>query len=789
MTSIKVYLHLEGQEVSYTLTQYVGEDTTVQDLLRSFAEGLRGSFGSTYTTSTLTLKNEEGKVLNGSRKSLYDMLSAGDDLFVFSTQQQAVDTAVATATQQTLQVATKSEESDDVGDNEDENDFSPSAADSNDGDSSPSKSSKAKAKAKARARAKAKAAAAAVTAASEAPKASAITVEQKAIMQTLIKEKSYKKARELAEHILANIDDKCIFTLRSLAHVLVESKHHARAIEVCKRGLKECPRSLELHYLLAKCQFATKQFSPARAAVTTALALHTKPKELVNEPERMKTEDFKFELIALQAECVFELGQHNEAVAIINSVTANTASANNVPILLAYSHFAMQYNKLEEPTRALLKAVIMGENRRVRALLAKLISSEAGIAEILRQVPPSTTPNGPDRRGKCEVYAFLGYVAKCHSAVPGSIRFYQLALQMLPSSTSCALNLAHMHEINADYDAAMRVVEAFCRDNATVGLGCSGAPISPANKQASGFAKLTCGEFLEVLNHHSPISSSSRAQRQLDFHWVQLDETYGYVEFTVPLTAAPGCEEGLPVVSTTKSSLNGVKYLYSEAELDLLALFATAVKILYLQGKLHLLPGLYRVLEPCRMQTQKPLHETTIRNEMAYFQQVAQLMCFRNAHASYGLREAVPSSSSAHNVLCDFSAVFAPAPSAAGNRGSPARVVDLPPLFREAASRPIYVLGDSHVVCQSWSIVTVQGKPRLLLPRLSTGIKQWHLRPDSDFYPKYHFQRMVASIPQGSEVCVCLSAYILCRCGFVETSAESEFQLNYKLCAPFLVWQ
>ena len=85
---------------------------------------------------------------------------------------------------------------------------------------------------------------------------------------------------------------------------------------------------------------------------------------------------------------------------------------------------------------------------------------------------------------------------------------------------------------------------------------------------------------------------------------------------------------GIPPIS---SSLVG-SYAYTATELDLLALFATAVKILYLEGKLSLMPDLYAFLEPCRIQAEKALHETTIRNEIAYYQEIGHVLCYRFKH-------------------------------------------------------------------------------------------------------------------------------------------------------------
>ncbi|CAN0551805.1 unnamed protein product, partial [Ectocarpus sp. 12 AP-2014] len=55
----------------------------------------------------------------------------------------------------------------------------------------------------------------------------------------------------------------------------------------------------------------------------------------------------------------------------------------------------------------------------------------------------------------------------------------------------------------------------------------------------------------------------------------------------------------------------------------------------------------------------------------------------------------------------------------------------------------VYVCGDSHTLTPAWHEVTVGGKRRVLRPALVTGLKHWHLRPESDFYPKRNFERCV----------------------------------------------
>lgn len=46
----------------------------------------------------------------------------------------------------------------------------------------------------------------------------------------------------------------------------------------------------------------------------------------------------------------------------------------------------------------------------------------------------------------------------------------------------------------------------------------------------------------------------------------------------------------------------------------------------------------------------------------------------------------------------------------------------------------------------------MQGHKRMLVPKLVTGLKIWHLRPDSTFYTKAAWNFMKGSIPEHSQV-------------------------------------
>jgi len=148
---------------------------------------------------------------------------------------------------------------------------------------------------------------------------------------------------------------------------------------------------------------------------------------------------------------------------------------------------------------------------------------------------------------------------------------------------------------------------------------------------------------------------------------------------------------------------------YPAEELQILALMFTAVKMLYVCGGLQVLPALVNMLEPLRVD--RDLHLTLIRNEHAYYSSIAQML---------------------HSIPYPL-----PADLAAG-----------------ALEDVIYVCGDSHSMSAAWQVVHLECSPRpmLLVPRLVTGLKVWHMRPTCRFYPKLNWEAALWNIPMGAQV-------------------------------------
>ena len=89
---------------------------------------------------------------------------------------------------------------------------------------------------------------------------------------------------------------------------------------------------------------------------------------------------------------------------------------------------------------------------------------------------------------------------------------------------------------------------------------------------------------------------------------------------------------------------------------------------------------------------------------------------------------------------------------------------------------PLYVVGDSHSLSCGWhTIEEYKGQNRTLRPMLVTGLKCWHMRPQSRFYPKINLHRVLSGIPQGAEV-VFILGEIDCREGLLVSVERCRYK-------------
>jgi hypothetical protein len=233
----------------------------------------------------------------------------------------------------------------------------------------------------------------------------------------------------------------------------------------------------------------------------------------------------------------------------------------------------------------------------------------------------------------------------------------------------------------------------------------------------------------------------------------------------------------------------GVVLASVDASLDILALAFTVVKLLFTSGKLECIPHFVRLIEPSRVALQKQgrtsIHQTHIRNEHAYYLCVVQIVAAHSgmylAAVEARLAEGAGPLSS---VLSGLRCWLRDRDDAAATCSS------------GAASDVVYVCGDSHCLSSAWWEFSAEsgttaatsgggsgggcsgseGQPRrtiTIVPKLVTGLKHWHLREDSHFYPKEIFHRTCASIPDGATV-VFLVGEIDCREGMLRAVERDQ---------------
>ena len=56
------------------------------------------------------------------------------------------------------------------------------------------------------------------------------------------------------------------------------------------------------------------------------------------------------------------------------------------------------------------------------------------------------------------------------------------------------------------------------------------------------------------------------------------------------------------------------------------------------------------------------------------------------------------------------------------------------------------------IIAGAWNVVHLRGEARVLVPRLVTGLKIWHMRQAGIFYPKHSFLTTMANLPDGAQV-------------------------------------
>lgn len=258
-------------------------------------------------------------------------------------------------------------------------------------------------------------------------------------IEDLIAVKSYRKARILAEKCLTLVNAESCFFFNFIAQIQLENEEYDLAVKYSSLAVTAAGKA-SFDGSVFKLTLARALFNIGDRFEEAEEILEKLEKTLPNQLPSHLPSTFKLDVRALRAECLFDLNQHEAAASLVNGHMQWTGAEVHLPTLIAYTRFAMTYRKVEEPVRAMLKAVVLDQNNPFcRKMLSELLRSDIGYSELLRQVPPTQT--------SAAAYAFIARVIKECSAMQPCIRLLVDAMRCKPDSASFVLNLSHAHEI------------------------------------------------------------------------------------------------------------------------------------------------------------------------------------------------------------------------------------------------------------------------------------------------------------------------------------------------------
>ncbi|CAI7870628.1 unnamed protein product [Closterium sp. NIES-53] len=450
----------------------------------------------------------------------------------------------------------------------------------------------------------------------------------------------------------------------------------------------------------------------------------------------------------------------------------------------------------EEAMKAYLRVLLAHpQHSTARAKIAHVLQHHASARRLLLSQLQAGAGAPADT---ARALVFFASACKDHSALEAACEFMQVAVALAPGSSSHVLALLHLHEVMLNGCAALHLARSFCEARPGFRLGpitlgsvlpfFEGLPIHPGScedvspcphergVQLEFLRRWDCGGAQEGVGDELGAGSAGVASRGAESNGADSKGGSG------------GGGEGGEVAGVGMG-----KEEYNSEQLDVLALLMTTGKALFLGGAVRRAKAVGALVERVRLASATPLHQTLIRNEAAYFGLLFRPPSLPSLSAMCSA-PSVPSSfppcfppsprlflacllaAFLHRIACIVPLLHSIPPPASHSlpRALSHKHTFFPslrPPFPPHCPSP----GDSHCMAAAWRVVQLRGRPRLLCPLLITGLKAWHLRPQSTFFPKASFHRAMQRVPQGSEVVV-LFGEIDCREGILISVDRTKYK-------------
>ncbi|EIE19755.1 TPR-like protein [Coccomyxa subellipsoidea C-169] len=482
----------------------------------------------------------------------------------------------------------------------------------------------------------------------------------------------FKAAAFIYKQVL-DIDGEHKDCLTSCIRLLLKVGRNKEALELSDRAAALYPEDFSQLYLHAICLRDCGRFEEALDELDHAAQVGKQTGDKTFDEDSLKVCKAR-----TLARCG---GPYAHAAALLISEVLQ-ANPNQDGALLEYVLIVLQRGLAADATRILLRLLVNNHgNARVRDLFGQCLREEGMVELVCSEVGDTATATS--------ALAFLAAIARDHGAVNQSLILFRRAAESAPGVPTHALAYMHALEIVQRYSQVLAVAVAL---------------LQQTKVEIPDLAYEPVIEILAGLpEQHAPL------------RWAEADGWQGVIACASPDTKGSAANGSSGMREHPSSQVE-----YSPAQLDVLAILFTCIKVLYVGGAIGRTYQLIQAVEPARRASVKPLHTTMIRNEAAYHGCVLQLL-----------------------------------------RAQP------PPSPLTAPSQhAIYLCGDSHCLPGGWQRLSVGGRDVVVVPNLVTGCKIWHLREKGSFYPKTAWANTVASLPHGAWV-IFMFGEIDCREGLL----------------------